>query len=438
MLASVTSGIKNMFAKEFGRREAKDYLNGDIVKNQDNIVRDKVDIARIGKLAGAGAGIGALVGGATGGILAARAINRVPVQSISVDYRAPSLHSERLGMVPADDYVPTPGWSNGMSLRWGYPSFDRGVPTIPVVRNNPTYGGDNHPVTLPTSETFSGHGTPSVSWDTKNISHYTMNGYQRSVTPHTESVYDHTDRWTEQEPYTVYETRSESYQNCTSQYNSDGSTGQDCRTESRNVQVGHTEYRTVDRERRIYRDELRGFYERYSPNVASRVVGTYQAPRVSFDHGINTASYILKGVLIGAGIGALALGVAGALEDKYFPGVLPGHKEKSKTEPLPPSNPGTPYPGHPAPPTTEPLPPVTPAPYYGEVQTHAHESRRHSHAGGNLWHFHGCPGDGHDALDTSIICFKPNQVPSGYKTETPTECEGNGSVCYLEKGVGAA
>ena len=444
MLNALTSGVKTFFANEFGRKEARDFLDGSATDN-GAIIRDTVDIKRIGTLAGAGAAGGAVIGAAVGGAMAAHAISKVPMQSVTVPFSAPSLHSEELGKIPQNDYVPTPDWTNGMSMRWGYPSTDNGVPTVPVLRDNPSYQTTGAPRLVPTQETFTGRGTPTTSWETRNIQHHNMQGYQRTVTPHTESVYDHTEHWTEQEPHTVYDTQQTTSQDCTSQYNSDGSTGQDCHTVYGTEQVARTEYRTVDRSRDVYRDELRGFFERYSPNVVSRVVGTYQAPQVSFDHGIDTAGYVLKGMLIGAGIGAIALGVAGALEDKYFPGVLPGYKAKDKSAPTPPVGPSplpaprpTPSP-KPVPPRGKPTKPVPPAPFFGEVETHAHEGQRHTHAGGDRWHFHGClPGEKNHALDTHKICFKPDQVPSGYLAEQAVPCDSNGSVCYIEKGVGAA
>lgn len=441
MLSALTNQFQNIFAS---RKEGKDYLGGSAPRNS-NVSRDDAQIKRIGTLAGAGAGAGAVLGAAVGGAMAAHEISKVPLQSVTVDFRAPSLRGEQIGMIPADDYVPTPGWVNGMSMSWGYPSRDNGVPTVPVMRNNPLYHSDNATPRLnPTSQTFTGRGTPTTTWQNNEIRHHSMNSYSRSVIPHTESVYDHTRRWTEQESYTVYESQSESYQDCVSSYNSDGSTGQDCHTAYRTVQVPRTEYRTVDKSEDVYRDELRGFYERYSPNVATRVVGHYESPRVSFDHGVNTASYVLKGMLIGAGIGALALGVAGALEDKYFPGVLPGYKPKERdnaspvTPPVTPPSEPTPRPEPSPAPRPEPKPVPAPAPYFGDVKSHAHEGRRHSHAGGDRWHFHGCPDEGKDPLDTSVICFKADQVPSGYLAEEAVNCSGNGSVCFKQKGSGAA
>lgn len=437
MLSKLGSGIRNLFDSQFSKKEGKDFVkkSSDAPSDDKKAPLDTVKIKRIGTLAGAGGGAGLAAGAAAGLLMANRAIMAVPVQEKTVSYQAPVLQSEELGKMPRDSYTPTPGWRVGYSLRWNWPSSDSGVPTEGVHRDNPVYDANGQPSMMDTSKTFSGRGTPILTWETKEIKHHTMNGYNRAVIPDIEQVYDHTEYWTEQEAYTVYDTETESYQNCVTEYNSDGSTGQDCYTDYRTVSVPRTEYRTVERSRDVYRDELRGYYERYSPDISSRTVGTYQAPQVRFDHGVSVGSYLAKGVLIGAGLGALALGVAGALEDKYLPGVLPGYQEpRDDGRPDPAPNPG-PGPKPPAPNPPRPAPPKpAPRPDYGKTTTHAHEGQRHTHAGGDRWHFHGCPDEGHDPINTDIICFKPDQVPSGYQDEAPYNCDVNGSVCYKQKG----
>lgn len=415
MISGMGSWIKNQFHKP----QAKDFLSAE----------KDIDIAQVGTKAGIGGGAGLAIGAGLGMLMAQNEISKVPIEKVTHEYSVPTTQQENLGLIPTDKYTPAYGWSRGFGLNWNYPS-DTGVPTDPVYRDNPVYTANGNVVYHTTSETFSGHGRPITEWVDKPVIHHTMTGYTHNVTPDLEQVFDHTEHWTEQEPYTVYTSESESYQDCVPSYNSDGSSSQDCHTEYRTVQVGHTEYRTVDRSRDVYRDELRGYYERYSPNIATRTVDTYKVPKVTFDHGINVGSYVLKGLLLGAGLGAIALGVANVISQRSQ---IASRPKPGKPTPGPTPDP---VPG-PAPKPTPKPDPKPPAPYYGDVTTHAHEGRRHTHAGGDRWHFHGCPGDGKDPLNTEVICFKPEQVPSGYLNDEKVECSGNGTVCYVEKGVGS-
>lgn len=415
------SQIGSWISRQFSKPQGKDYLSEP----------KPLDTSRITTRVMQGGGGGFLVGAGLGFIAAQNEISKVPVQTVTHDYRVPATQSEQLGLIPRDNYTPAIGWNRSYGLGWGQPS-DRGVPTEPVYRDNPVYGHNGDPHMEMTSKTFSGHGRPVTTWHDRPIEHHTMNGYRHYAHPHTESVFDHTERWTEQEAYTVYESGTETYQDCVSSYNSDGSTGQDCHTAYRTVSIPKTEYRTVERSRDVYRDELRGWYETYSPNIASRTVGTYKEPKVTFDHGVNVGSFVAKGLLIGAGLGAIALGVMDVINQRA---------ESTNTRPEPtPAPPGntTPAPPKPNPPVPRPPVPQPPrAPDYGRVENHAHAGGRHTHAGGDRWHFHGCPDEVTNPLNTQVICFKPDQVPSGYQEEKKIDCAQNGTVCFNQKGEGS-
>ncbi|MCA9781086.1 MAG: hypothetical protein KC800_30410 [Candidatus Eremiobacteraeota bacterium] len=419
-MGSSISGIGKWFHKQFNRPQGKDFLSSG----------NDIDISEVGTKAGIGGGAGLAVGAGIGMLVAQNEISKVPVEQVTHDYRVPVTQREELGLIPSDKYTPAYGWRNGFGLRWNFPS-DTGVPTESVYRDNPVYNSAGEVHMQHTSQTFSGHGRPMTEWVDTPIKHHTMNGYNHSATPDIEQVFDHTEYWTESEPYTVYTNETEYFQNCVDQYNSDGSTSQDCYTDSRTVSVGHTEYRDVERSRDVYRDELRGYYERYSPNINSRTVGTYKVPKVTFDHGVSVGSYVMKGVLIGAGLGALALGVASVISQRSQASSKPGPSPAPKPDPKPDPNPAPK-------PDPKPVPAPEPAPYYGDVKNHAHDGRRHSHAGGDRWHFHGCPDDGRPAFNNEYICFKPDQVPSGYKEDEKVDCGANGSVCYVQKGAGSA
>lgn len=70
------------------------------------------------------------------------------------------------------------------------------------------------------------------------------------------------------------------------------------------------------------------------------MVGTVDKPNVTFDHGVNVGGYLVKGLVFGAAIGALAGGITAAMEEKFFPGKLPGYEPKPEL----PSDPVQPAP----------------------------------------------------------------------------------------------
>lgn len=435
---SILSAVKDRFRQEFGRKD------GFLARLNDPNDRQMVKAKRVGTLVGAGAVGGGVLGGATGGLMAAHAISKVPVQSIDVPFQAPKLTEIEIGKIPQDSYTAVTGWSVGVGMEHQRPGADLGVPSVPVNRFQPVYDGNRQPTMLDAHKTFSGRGTPSVQWEPKKIIDHKMLGHNRLIVPHTESVYDHTETWSEPVSYTTYTSETQSRQDCVSQYNSDGSTSQDCHTVTETVQVPHQETRMEQRSREVYRDELRGWFQKYSPDIREDVVGGYQYPKVTFDHGINVAGYVTKGILIGAALGAVAGGIAGAIEDRHFhlPGwkPLPGDTPVPDPLPGPPPSPG-PNPGHPGssgpvPPTPVPGPVLPPAQVgdFGKFVTHAHEGRRHAHDGGDRWHCHGDPKLGLDPLNTDYICFKPGQVPAGYNLAEGTPVESNGSVCFIQKG----
>ena len=380
-------------------------------------------VKRTAQLVGVGAGTGAVVGLATGAIAAKIEINKVPFQEVTVSHYEAVKQRELMGYIPADDYE-----------RGTWRPSDDGVPTEAVYRDNPVYGPDGNPHLQETSSTFRGRGTPSpVQWRTENIEHHKMNSrdpYDYHTVEDTETYIDHYETVTRYRdvPYTD----TESYTDCSPSYNSDGSTSQDCTTSTRNVTRYRSESYTTQEP--VYATRTLGFWQRYSPNIDSKVVGTVQKPNVTFDHGVNVGSYLLKGVLYGAAIGALAGGITAAMEERFFPDKLPGYEPK----PAPPEKPEPPVGGaepKPEPPLAPdpPAPPSEPSHECGGRMRHSHDNAgvRHTHSSADRWHYHGCP-DGGAGFDESQICFKENNVPECYKDDTPlAHCESNGSVCYI-------
>ncbi len=436
---SLVSSLRNTFGSEFKRKD------GFLARLNDPNDRQMVKAKRVATLSAVGAGGGAVVGGVTGGVAAYVEIQKVPVQSITVPFKVPQTVPTELGKIPQDSYTSVYGWSVGSSMQFQRPYQDRGVPTEPVVRNNPVYDANHVPVLNDTEKTFSGHGAPVVSWQTNNNVEHKMTNYTRVVIPHTESVWDHTEHYTESVNHPYYTTETSTSQDCVSQYNSDGSTSQDCHDVTSSYSVSHDNYVDEPRTREVYRDELRGWWQKYSPDIKDQVVGHYDTPKVRFDHGVDVAGYIGKGIVIGAAIGALAGGIAGAIEDRHhhLPGwkPLPGDEggvPAQPTNPSFPTQPSLPPNGSAPSQPTVPVPPISspsePKPDFGGYQVHAHGGRRHGHDGGDRWHTHGDPKLGLDPLNTDYICFKAGEIPSGYLLADGTPVESNGSVCFIEKG----
>lgn len=379
--------------------------------------------ARVATLAGVGAGGGALVGLATGGIAAKMAINKVPYEEVTVSHFESVKQSELMGYIPPDDYEPG-SWR---------PSDD-GVPTEPVYRNNPVYSRDGEPKLASTSTTFRGRGEPQpLEWNTEEIRHHNMNEsnpYDYSTREDRERYLSHyeTVHKTRQVPYSDTET----YQDCSTSYNANGSSSYDCDTKTRSV----TRYRSESytEQEPVYKYRTVGYWQNYSENIQYRVVGTVEKPNIDFDHGVDVSSYLVKGLLYGAAIGAVAGGVTAAMEERFFPGVLPGYKEPTN------KGPSNPRPGDPGP--IDPKPPVDPGPVdpsppdkahsCGGRQRHTHDDAdfRHTHSSADRWHYHGCPDEG--TFDEDTICFKETQVPDCYEDDTPlSSCDSNDSVCYI-------
>lgn len=412
----------NILSRLFkGKAQGKDF-----VEKWNANEKGMPSLKRVAVLGGAGTGAGAAVGLATGAIAAKVAINKVPFEEVTVGHFESVKQSELMGHIPDDDYV---------SGTWR-PSDD-GVPTEPIYRNNPVYARSGEPRLASTSTTFRGRGEPQpIEWNTEEIRHHNMNEadpYDYWTVEDTETYVSHyqTVSKSRQVPYTDTET----YQDCATSYNSDGSSSYDCDTATRTVTRYETEYYTEQEP--VYAERTLGYWQRYSENIQSRVVGTVKKPTVRFDHGVDVGSYLMKGVLYGAAVGALAGGVTAAMEERFFPGVLPGYEPPVNTNPSKPTKPSPEPPVKPTPnPPVDPTPPSEPPKKShdcGGSRRHTHDNgeHRHTHSSADRWHYHGCP-DGGDGFDESVICFKEDQVPDCYEDDKPTSnCETNGSVCYI-------
>lgn len=401
-----------------GKSQGKDF-----VKNWEMNERQEHTLKRTAALGGSGAGTGAVIGLAAGGLKAYSEIRKVPVQEVTVDHYESVTQRELMGHIPDNDYE-----------RGSWRPSDDGVPTEPIYRDNPVYGRDGNPRLRRSSTTFRGRGEAQpTEWREEKIHHHKMNEadpYDYSTRADRERYLSHYETVTKSRrvPYSDTET----YQDCATSYNSDGSSSYDCDTKTRTV----TRYRTehYQDQEPVYRYRTVGYWQNYSENIESRVVGTVDKPNVEFDHGVDVGNYLLKGLLFGAAVGAVAGGVAAALEEEYFPGVLPGYTPKPSEPGNEPPKSGPPVGEKPDP---KPIPKPDPKPQpkdCGERRRHTHDDGqfRHSHPSADRWHYHGCPDEG--VFNEDIICFKPSQIPDCYEDDKPVKsCDSNGSVCYTTK-----
>ena len=305
-----------------------------------------------------GAVIGGTVGGIAGGITAYNmSLNKIKatneIQSVTLDWQEPNMIKENLGQIPSDYY----SWSPGPR-----PSGLENVTVQnPVIENG-------KPVMHDVTKTYSDYGKPVVTWQSHDIKHKTLEGYDEVITEstHTESQYIGTDA-----------EGNKHYQ----------------------------DYEVVD-----------GYWHTFHPDFGVEKLGTYQTPNVKFETGVNVGLNTTLGVLAGAGIGALAGGIAGAAIqhaiDKNKP-EMPNPPENST--PKPPSgdsspifddepivyNPTPSTPGHihhpshghihhPAPPP----PPPPPPPYHhgGHIHHPAPPPIMPPHHGGSVVIHHPAPG----------------------------------------------
>jgi hypothetical protein len=360
----------------------------------------------------AGLALGAGLGAGGGALVAHHAVDQVPVQSTTQTWQAPVMHDVTLGHEPADQYIPCYGFCGG---------YTDGAADQAVVRSNPVLDQNGQPEMHSVTKTFSGHGTYTVKEQTKDIDTLSMHGYSVSVWPVYTQVLDHYDT-------TYVPTYSEE---CTSVYQPDGSTSQDC-TE---VQTG-----TQTIETPVYRSELIGENIDYSPNLSSHTDGTYTEPQVSFDSGVPVGAIIAEGAAVGLAAGAAA-GIG-------FSALLERRRRQQPDQPVPdpepvpgPDLPGPdpqPDPGPEQPPAVEPGHPLLTGDQYHEHGWAGGARVGHEHYWGDEWHEH----DAHDATaSTDQIYFKKGTEPAGFDPADGTPGP-NGTIVYdmqkyLQQGVPA-
>ncbi len=234
---------------------------------------NKINTAEAATVAGVGAAIGAVAGGVMGYTGARSEIAQVPVESVTLSWREPVTQNSTLGHIPQDQYFPANHWGDACSdfnQMFSRPTVSPNLRgSEPIVRPVPVLDGSGNPVCREVTQTFSDHGKPTVHTHSHTVKLPALDSNQ---------------------PFRQTITEDNRYVTCDNGLDSEG------RAQTRTVTV------------------LDGVQVRFRPNVVESPVASpdanYQTKSVSFDHGVAVGSQVLRGVFIGAGVGAV-LGLVG-------------------------------------------------------------------------------------------------------------------------------
>jgi len=227
------------------------------------------------ELMGAGAGftVGGIIGAGIAYSDAMAQVEKLPVESVSLNWKEPLMQSKTLGQIPANYYEPNNVWG------W----VNNGNGKVDVIRDAPALDASGQPYLQPRSHTFTDHGKPVVRWSDQTIRDPQLKGWSESKIPdteqvlagqHTESVYVGTD----DKGNPIYENR----------------------------QVDDYETRT------------KGWQHSFSPDIDYKNLGTWQKPEVTFETGVNVGLRTAGGFFLGATTGAVACALAARAAKNYM------------------------------------------------------------------------------------------------------------------------
>jgi|GEM_PF-729466 len=217
-----------------------------------------------------GAGAGALVFGTIGaGIAYSNAmaeVEKIPVESVSLNWKEPIMQSKTLGQIPADYYQPNDLW--GM-----FNNNNKG--SVNVIRDAPALDPSGQPYLQPRSHTFTDHGKPVVRWSEQTIRNPELRGWSESTYEDTEEV------------LVGHHTES--------------------------VKVGYdSDNNPIYEDRQVddYETQTKGWQHRFTPDIKYHNLGTWEKPEVTFETGVNVGLRTLGGFALGATTGAVACALA--------------------------------------------------------------------------------------------------------------------------------
>lgn len=242
---NVLGGVKNFFADALkpSDKAYEAYSSGR--KKEKGAV-----LSGLSGGAGGGAVAGSFLGGVLGGLIghnsAMQSIQKLPINTVTLDWDKPLMGNREIGKIPADYYEPNNIWGglNPHTMK-------------SVIVSAPVLNGNGQPIMQHTENTWTKHGEPLVSWQDKNINDPFLKGYRESrfEENHTEKVQVGTDRY------------------------------------------GDPVYYDVTR--------VDGWEHRFSPEISYKTLGTFKEPKVTFETGVNVGLRTTLGVLAGAVGGAL-------------------------------------------------------------------------------------------------------------------------------------
>jgi len=216
-----------------------------------------------------GAGAGFVTFGIFGAVMAhsdAMAdVNKLPVESIPVNWKEPIIQQKNLGQIPADYYQP--------DNIWGWVNNNNGK--VDIVRDAPSLDANGQPYLQPRSKVFTDHGKPVLRWTEQTIRDPHLKGWSESTIADTEEVLvgHHTERvqtGTDSNGRAIYENK------------------------------------LVD----DYETQTKGYQHSFHPDIEYRNLGTWSKPEVTFETGVNVGLRTFGGFLIGAASGAIGVALA--------------------------------------------------------------------------------------------------------------------------------
>lgn len=229
-----------------------------------------LDITEKYKIELMGAGAGALVFGTIGaGFAYSQAmaeVNKLPVESVSLNWKEPIMQSKTLGQIPADFYEYDFGLGVPSNLNYANTN---------VVRDAPALDASGQPYLQPRSHTFTDHGKPVVRWSEQTIRDPQLKGWSESTYEDTEEV--------------LVGHHHES------------------------VKVGYdSDNNPIYEDRQVddYETRTKGWQHRFSPDIKYNNLGTWEKPEVTFETGVNVGMRTFGGFVLGATTGAIACALA--------------------------------------------------------------------------------------------------------------------------------
>jgi hypothetical protein len=190
-----------------------------------------------------GAGVGAIGGLIYGYNQAQNEIKNAPVESVTLTYKLPTYETKEIGKIPQDQYLKSELGERDSG--WWYGKVDL-TSTKPVYEKVPVKDDTGKVVYREVTETFSGRGKPIINYNTYEVKEPVLKGYTQRI------IKD--------------------------------------------------EYYHYDKERGGF---FYGNWIKFYPRVDYNVIDTYQVPQVSFEHGVDVLGKTMKGLALGAVVGAI-------------------------------------------------------------------------------------------------------------------------------------